>query len=99
MTAAWHDSSIRVFPMRTDFVARASVTIRASSAAVWQALVTPAAIKQYMFGTTVVSDWREGGPITWKGEWQGRPYEDKGVIMRFSPERVLQYTHFSPLSG
>jgi hypothetical protein len=56
-------------------------------------------IKQYMFGTNAVSDWEEGAPIVWKGEWEGKPYEDKGVIMQLKPERVLQYSHFSPLSG
>jgi uncharacterized protein YndB with AHSA1/START domain len=66
---------------------------------VWDALVTPEAVKQYMFGTTVVSDWEEGSPITWSGEWQGRRYEDKGVVKRLEPGRTLQYTHFSPLMG
>ena len=42
--------------------------------------MNPEAIKQYMFGTNVVTDWREGSPITWKGEWQGKSYEDKGVM-------------------
>ena len=59
------------------FVARASTIIAADPYAVWAALVEPAAIKQYMFGTTVSSDWSEGSPITWSGEWQGRAYEDK----------------------
>ena len=82
-----------------NLIARASITIDAPSDTVWRALVTPAAIKQYMFDTNVTSDWKEGSPITWKGEWQGRPYEDKGVIRQFQPERALQYTHFSPLAG
>jgi uncharacterized protein YndB with AHSA1/START domain len=85
--------------MDKDLIARASTTIRAPSERVWDALVNPAAIKQYMFGTDVVSDWREGSPIVWKGEWQGKPYEDKGVILQLKPERILQYSHFSPLSG
>jgi uncharacterized protein YndB with AHSA1/START domain len=82
-----------------DYIARASITVAASPEKVWDALVTPAAIKQYMFGTNVFSDWREGSPIVWKGEWQGKRYEDKGVIRQVSPGRALQYTHFSPLSG
>jgi uncharacterized protein YndB with AHSA1/START domain len=85
--------------MSKGLVAQASVTINAPRADVWKALVTPAAIKQYMFGTNVVSDWKPRSPITWKGEWQGESYEDKGVILRVEPDRVLQYTHFSPLSG
>lgn len=80
-------------------IARASVTINASIDKVWDALVTPDAIKQYMFGTTVVTDWRAGSSITWKGEWKGKSYEDKGVILQITPKRLLQYSHFSPLSG
>jgi uncharacterized protein YndB with AHSA1/START domain len=52
-----------------------------------------------MFGTNVVSDWKEGSPIVWKGEWQGKKYEDKGVILKLEPEHLIQYSHFSPLSG
>jgi len=85
--------------MSVNLVAKASILINAPTDKVWNALVQPAAIKQYFFGTTVVSDWRQGGPIIWKGEWQGKPYEDKGVILQFKPGRVLQYSHFSPLSG
>jgi uncharacterized protein YndB with AHSA1/START domain len=85
--------------MDENLIAKASVTINASSEKVWDALVNPEAIKQYMFGTNVVSGWREGSPIIWRGEWQGKPYEDKGVILRFKPGRRLQYSHFSPLSG
>ncbi|POY37868.1 ATPase [Solitalea longa] len=65
----------------------------------WDALVNPQMIKKYMFGTSVNSDWVEGSKITWKGEWKGKPYEDKGVILHLKPNAELQYSHFSPLSG
>ena len=80
-------------------IAKASTTIDAPAAKVWAALVTPASIRQYMFGTNVESDWKQGSAITWKGEWQGKAYEDKGVIQKIEPPRVLQYTHYSPLAG
>jgi len=57
--------------MDKGLVANASIVINAPLGAVWDALVTPEAIKQYMFGTTVVSDCKEGSPIRWNGEWQG----------------------------
>lgn len=85
--------------MNKGFVAEASITIHASIARVWDALINPEAIRQYMFGTNVVSDWNEGSPIIWKGEWQGKKYEDKGVILRLKSRRLLQYSHFGPLSG
>lgn len=55
-----------------DLIAKASITINAPVAKVWEALVSPAMIKQYMFGTNVVTDWKEGSPIVWRGEWQGK---------------------------
>lgn len=85
--------------MTKGIVARATTTIAASPADVWKALTTPETIARYMFGTTVVSTWRVGEPIVWKGEWKGKPYEDKGAILRLEPERVLEYSHFSPLTG
>jgi uncharacterized protein YndB with AHSA1/START domain len=85
--------------MDKNLVALASIKINAPASKVWQALTDPQAIKQYMFGTRVVTDWQEGSPIVWKGEWQGRQYEDKGIILQFEPEKKLQYSHFSPLSG
>jgi uncharacterized protein YndB with AHSA1/START domain len=85
--------------MSKNLIAKTSINIDASNEKVWDALVDPIAIKQYMFGTNVVSNWLEGSSIIWKGEWQGKPYEDKGVILQFKPERTIQYSHFSPLSG
>jgi uncharacterized protein YndB with AHSA1/START domain len=85
--------------MDKKLIAKATVTIAMPTKKVWDALVNPAAIKQYFFGTTVVSDWRVGSPIVWKGEWQGKSYEDKGSILQYEPGRTLQYSHFSPLSG
>lgn len=85
--------------MKNNLIAKAAVTIDESGSKVWDALVNPAMIKQYLFGTTVVSDWHESSPIVWKGDWQGRSYKDKGTILQFRPERLLQYSHFSPLAG
>src|SRR5512133_551211 len=82
-----------------DYIATASVTIDAPRAKVWHALTDAALIKQYLFGTNVVSDWHEGSPIVWRGEWQGKSYEDKGVILKLEPERMMRYSHFSPLAG
>jgi uncharacterized protein YndB with AHSA1/START domain len=85
--------------MDRNLVAKAATSIAADKRKVWNALVTPGAIKQYMFGADVQSQWSEGSPITWKGEVKGRSYEDKGVILRIEPGRTLQYSHFSPMLG
>ena len=45
------------------------------------------------------TDWRVGSPLVHRGEWRGRPYTDKGEIVRFDPPKVLVHTHWSELSG
>jgi uncharacterized protein YndB with AHSA1/START domain len=85
--------------MTRGLIATASVTIHAPAAEVWAALTSPAKIEQYLLGTEVVSDWQEGSPITWRGEYEGKSFEDKGVILTLQPGRVLRYSHYSPLSG
>jgi uncharacterized protein YndB with AHSA1/START domain len=85
--------------MEVDIIARAETDINASKDKVWNALVDPALIKEYMFGTTVKTNWQPGSTITWSGEWEGKPYEDKGEILKVEEGKLLQYTHFSPLTG
>jgi uncharacterized protein YndB with AHSA1/START domain len=80
-------------------VAVSVIQIDASSARVWNALTDPAEIEQYMFGSKVVTDWKPGGRIVWRGEYEGKSYEDHGEILVFEPERRLEMTHFSPLNG
>jgi len=82
-----------------NLTAKADVSIAASPERVWRALTEPAAIKTYMFGAHVDTDWHVGSTITWSGEMKGKKYEDKGEILSFEAERELAYSHFSPLSG
>jgi hypothetical protein len=42
--------------------------------------VNPAAAKAYFFGAEVHSDWKEGSPITFTGEFSGNSYHEKGII-------------------
>jgi uncharacterized protein YndB with AHSA1/START domain len=80
-------------------VATAETEIDASPSRVWTALTEPDQIKKYTFGSEVETDWQPGSPIVWKGEYEGKQYEDKGEIVEIEPERRLKVTHFSPLSG
>lgn len=75
-----------------------STEIAASPAQVWQALTDPKLIKSYMMGAKVETDWEVGHPITWRGDYQGNAYEDKGEVKAFEPQKRLSVTHWSPLS-
>ncbi|MBM9468939.1 SRPBCC family protein [Nakamurella leprariae] len=83
----------------TGHVATAEIDIQAPPSAVWAALTEPEAVKQAMFGAEVDTDWTPGSPITWTGEFQGRPFQDKGQILAVEPHRRLSMTHWSPMSG
>ncbi|WP_331722863.1 SRPBCC domain-containing protein [Nocardia sp. NBC_00511] len=77
----------------------ASVTVPQQPARVWAALTDPAEIAEYFFGTRVVTDWQVGGDISWQGEWQGKPYEDRGRVLEVTPTQRLAVTHYSPMTG
>jgi uncharacterized protein YndB with AHSA1/START domain len=85
--------------MTMNLIARATVTIAAPQTRVWEALTWPDLIKQYLFGTEVTTDWKVGSPITYRGVWEGKPYEDKGIIQQIEPGRLLVSTYWSPMSG
>lgn len=83
----------------TDYIAHAEVEISASRQQVWDALTNPDAITRFMFGARVDTDWKEGSPITWTGEYDGKPFQDKGEILEVVEPTRLRLTHFSPLTG
>lgn len=83
----------------TGKVATTETDIDAPRSKVWQALTDPDQIQKYMVGSRVETDWKQGSPITWKGEYEGKKYVDKGKILEVEHERRLKLTHFSPLSS
>src|ERR1700694_3304059 len=80
-------------------VAKSSTTINASAKKVWHALTDPAMIKEWLFGTNTTTDWKKGSSITYTGEWEGKPYTDKGEIIEIVPKKLLHTTYLSGLSS
>jgi uncharacterized protein YndB with AHSA1/START domain len=85
--------------MSKTYIAKAAVTINAPASKVWDALTKPDLIKQYLFGTEVTTDWTVGSPITYKGTWEGKAYEDKGKILQIEPGKILVSTYWSSFLG
>jgi uncharacterized protein YndB with AHSA1/START domain len=76
-----------------------SVRVDAPIEDVWNAITTPDVIKRWFFGVDTTSDWTVGSPLVHTGEYQGRPYVDKGEILRIDPPRLLEHSHWSDVSG
>ena len=85
--------------MNNAYISKASTIINTSTSKVWDALTKPELIKQYMFGTEVITDWQVGSPITYKGIWDGKAYEDKGKVLQIEIEKLLVSTFWSSLAG
>jgi uncharacterized protein YndB with AHSA1/START domain len=79
--------------------ARTDVHVDASRERLWTALTDPDTIARFLFGSRVSTDWQQGSPIVYRGEWEGRPYEDKGTILKIVPGDRLVTSYYSPLSG
>ncbi len=85
-----------------NYVARAEVDVSAPRREVWTVLTSSGSHPEILLGAEVISDWRLGSRIVWRGEWQGKTFEDHGRVIelddREEPWRIV-LTHFSPLTG
>lgn len=85
--------------MKNQITGKAEITIDASRDEVWDALTNPEQIKKYFFGTEAISDWKKGSPIRFKGEWEGKKYEDKGTILETNKGELFKYSYWGSMSG
>lgn len=76
-----------------------SIIINASPEKIWEALTVPEKVKEYFFGTNLVTDWKVGSPILFRGEWEGKAYEDKGTVLEFNPPHSLSFNYWSNFNG
>jgi uncharacterized protein YndB with AHSA1/START domain len=78
-----------------------TITIKAPSPDVWDALINPDRIKQWMeepgMGIEIITEWKVGSPIVIRG-FHHIKFENKGTVLRFEPEKALQYNYLSSLS-
>lgn len=74
-------------------------TVNAPVRRVWEALTDPKIVKQYFFGTEMITDWKVGNPIIFQGAYEGKPYKDKGTVLEYKPNESLMYSYLSSWSG
>jgi uncharacterized protein YndB with AHSA1/START domain len=76
-----------------------SITIHAPADKVWNALTDAGIIEQWLHGTHVETNWKINSPITYRGEWEGKTYEDKGTIIEMEAPKRFRATYWSAFSG
>lgn len=85
--------------LNVPYASSASILVRAPREKVWDALTRPELVKRYFFGTNLVTDWKVGSPLLFRGEWDGKTYEDRGNVLSFDPMRSLSFSYWSSFSG
>ena len=72
------------------------VKILAPAKKVWLALTVPDLVKQWQYGSDLLTTWELGTPIIFRNEWNGGVFEQKGKVLEFIPESRLKYSLFFP---
>ena len=85
--------------MRDDLVVSKSIMINTEPSKVWKALTIPDIIKEYLYGTETLTDWKNGSEIIFQGEYNGTKYRDHGIIINNIPNQLLSYSYWSGFSG
>lgn len=85
--------------MNQQFEINYSTIIPAPLEKVWAGLTDAAIVKQYFFGTNQKTTWKKGDPILFEGEWEGKPYVDKGVVLDYVHNQRAAYSYLSSWSG
>ncbi len=85
--------------MLKELTVKKTIEINADISEIWDALTNPDKIKQYLFGTEVITEWKAGTPIVFQGEYEGQQYKDGGIILAIETEKLLQYSYWSGFSG
>ncbi|MGL4632225.1 MAG: SRPBCC family protein [Leadbetterella sp.] len=84
--------------MYTDFKIQYKTFVKAPVEKVWDALINPEIVKKYFFGTELICTWNVGEAIVFQGEWEGQPYQDKGIILSYAHNQKLEYSYRSSWS-
>ena len=72
------------------------INVNAPAKKVWLALTVPDLVKQWQYGSDLLTTWEPGSPIVFRNEWNGQTFEQKGTVIEFTPESRLRYSLFFP---
>ncbi|MEZ0180650.1 SRPBCC family protein [Flavobacterium oncorhynchi] len=70
--------------------------LNASIEEVWNALTKPELVKQWQYGSELITDWKTGNEIRFRNEWEGQLFEQWGSILEIVPNQKIKYSLFFP---
>lgn len=63
---------------------------------VWSALTQPELVKQWQYGSDLITDWKVGNEIRFRNEWENQVFEQWGTVLEIIPNQKIKYSLFFP---
>jgi hypothetical protein len=73
-----------------------TVFLNAPIEKVWNALTKPELVKQWQYGSDLLTDWKIGNEIRFRNEWEGQVFEQWGTVLDVIPNQKIKYSLFFP---
>ena len=76
-----------------------TIVLNAPAEKVWHVLTEPKLVKQWQYGSDLITDWKAGNEIRFRNEWEGQVFEQWGTILEVVPNQKIKYSLFFPRPG
>lgn len=73
-----------------------TIRINAPLQKVWDILTKPEFVKQWQYGSELLTDWKVGSDIRFKTEWEGKIFEQWGKVLEIQQNKLIKYSLFAP---
>ena len=73
-----------------------TILLNAPIEKVWNALTQPELVKQWQYGSDLITDWEVGNEIRFRNEWEGQVFEQWGTVLEVVPDQKIRYSLFFP---
>ncbi|MTI30280.1 SRPBCC domain-containing protein [Xanthovirga aplysinae] len=87
--------------MNNTLILNKEIDFPASKESIWNLLTNPEMTRQYMFGCEVLSEWKQGSSITWKGKSENGKEVTyvKGEIIEILKGEKVTFSMLDPNMG
>ncbi|MEP7254934.1 MAG: SRPBCC family protein [Ferruginibacter sp.] len=73
-----------------------TLVIKASIEKVWDTLTKPELVKQWQYGSDLITDWKVGSAIRFRTAWEDKVFEQWGKVLEIIPQQLIKYSLFAP---
>ena len=73
-----------------------SINLNAPINKIWDVLTKPELVKQWQYGSDLITDWKVDSEIRFRTEWEGQIFEQWGKILEIIPQKLIRYSLFAP---